>query len=171
LAPTDPGYSGAIVGAEYSAPLFQVGDYVMNSNLAALRACMGWTPEQVKVRQNAGDASVDELCSYAVALTSYNPDTGQGTGQPCCFANQLILEMSAKIKIANVKKINGVVPCHPGTTTPMTKEHTNIFWDKRIRLGEAQQAGVPNEVLLKAFGDAAAWERAVATELVLDQQV
>lgn len=170
LAPGTVGYAGAIVGEEYSTALFQVGDYVMNSNLSALRACMGWTPEQVKARQ-ANDTQCQELCDYVVAMTGYNPDTGQGTGQPCCFANQLILEMSAKIKIANAKPINGVVPCMPGTSTPMTKEHRNTFWDRRVRLGEAQQAGVPNEVLLKAFGDVAAWERAAATELVLDQQV
>ena len=179
LAPGIEGYSGAIVGQEYSTALFQVGDYVMNSNLSALRACMGWTPEQVKVRQanpEGNFAQTEELCNYVIALTGYDPERG-ATGQPCCFSNQLILEMSAKIKKANAKKINGVVPCMPGTNTPMTTEHRNVFWNRRIRLGEAQQAGVPNEVLLKAFGDDPtgqtfpAWERACATEQVLDQQV
>jgi len=167
LAPGTQGYTGAIVGEEYSAALFQDGDFAVSGNLAAIRASMGWTLEKVKAMQKT-EEGVNNLIELMTAFTGLGPDGV--TGQPCVFSNQIILQMSSKVNRVDVK-VNGE-PTFNAAGEKATKQYTNIYWDRRIKFAEIeaeiQNKGINPEFLIKAFGSKEAINNAVETEKQLD---
>lgn len=92
----------------------------------------------------------------------YDIDTTQGTGQPSIFSNQIVVQLTTKPHISDVK-VNGVVPNDPVTGLPMTETYENTYWDKKIPLAEVH-AVLQDEGVLKAFGSPEAWAAAVECE-------
>jgi len=158
------GYVGPIPGEEYSTALFHDGDYAFNSLLKALSACFGW--DKVMTASMQTPARIDQLIQLLDLFTGVSAETCQPTNQPCCFSNQVILEMTAQTKVSAVK-VNGVQPNDPVTNLPMTKAYTNDYWNKRVPLAEAV-AGLDPTFCIKAFGSQEAITAALETEKQLD---
>ena len=159
-----PGYTGAIPGEEYSTALFHDGDYAFSSLLKAVSACFGWSPEKIKQMQSP--ERVDQLIRLIDMFSGVGAESCLPTNKPCCFSNQVILQMSAQSKISEVK-VNGKPTYEKGSDVPITKAYTNTFWDKRIPIAEAV-AGLAPEFIIKAFGSQEAITAALETEKQLD---
>lgn len=163
VAPGGPGYTGAIAGSEYTTALFLDGDYATSSILNALAACFRWSKEMVKVMQS--DGRLNQTVQLMDAFTCVSSENGQPTGQPCCFSNQIVLQMSSKLNTSEVK-VNGQ-STYDQQGKAMTKTYTNTYWDKRVPLADAC-AGLDQAFVIKAFGSAEAVKAAQAMEQQLD---
>ena len=158
-----PGYTGAIPGEEYSTALFHDGPYAFPGLLKSLSACFGWGKDKIAEMQS--DARLEQTIQLIDMFTCVGSVTQQPTNQPCCFSNQVILQMSANSKVSEVK-VNGQ-PSYDAQGQKQTKTYTNTYWDKRMPIAEAV-AGLAPEFIIKAFGTQEAITAALETEKQLD---
>ena len=158
-----PGYSGAVPGEEYSAVLYHDGPYAYSSLLRALSACFGWSKDMVAIMQS--DVRLPQTIGFIDMFTGVGAETQQPTNQPCCFSNQIILEMSSAIKVVEVKNEGKASFNEDGTK--QTKSYPNIFWNKRVPIAEALN-GLDTALCIKAFGSQEAITAALETEKQLD---
>lgn len=161
------GYTGPIPGETYDESLFQnfepkrVAATIAN-NLRAVTACMGWTEDQVKAFKSteAGESVLFELIKGMMCI---DMETGAPTEQPCCFSNQVVLQMTRRPKIVEQKDAATKQPLYDVHGVVATKTFINTFWDKKIVLPDVLTLIGESEVI-KAFGSAEAYLAAVENE-------
>ncbi len=161
------GYTGPIPGETYDESLFQNFEpkrvaATMANNLRAVTACMGWTEDQVKAFKSteAGESVLFELIKGMMCI---DMETGAPTGQPCCFSNQVVIQMTRRPKIVEQKDAVTKQPLYDAQGIAATKTYINTFWDKKILLPEVLTLiGEPETI--KAFDSAEAYLAAVENE-------
>ena len=161
------GYTGPIPGETYDESIFQnfepkrVATTIAN-NLRAVTACMGWTEDQVKAFKSteAGESVLFELIKGMMCI---DMETGASTEQPCCFSNQVVIQMTRRPKIVEQKDAATKQPLYDAHGVAATKTYINTFWDKKILLPEVLTLiGEPETI--KAFDSAEAYLAAVENE-------
>ena len=161
------GYTGPIPGETYDESIFQnfepkrVATTIAN-NLRAVTACMGWTEDQVKAFKSteAGESVLFELIKGMMCI---DMETGAPTEQPCCFSNQVVIQMTRRPKIVEQKDAVTKQPLYDAHGIVATKTYINTFWDKKIALPDVLTLiGEPETI--KAFGSAEAYLAAVENE-------
>ncbi len=161
------GYSGPIPGETYDESLFQnfepkrVAATIAN-NLRAVTACMGWTEDQVKAFKSteAGESVLFELIKGMMCI---DMETGAPTEQPCCFSNQVVLQMTRRPKIVEQKDKVTKEFKYDKDGNKLTDTYINTFWDKKIPLPEVLTLIGETETI-KAFGTSKAYIDAVENE-------
>lgn len=160
ILPGESGYSGPEKGEEYRAAIWHDNDFTVKNYLTALRCCMGWTAEQLKGLQ-ADDAGSQQIFELVPALTCLGLDD-KPTGQPCIFANQVVLKMVGKTTIRTMKDAQGN-PVYDAQGKEKQESFDNIYWDSKISIADVVQ-NVDEAFLLKAFGGEEAVKAALDTE-------
>ena len=161
------GYTGPIPGETYDESIFQnfepkrVASTIAN-NLRAVTACMGWSEDQVKAFKTteAGESVLFELIKGMMCI---DMETGAPTEQPCCFSNQVVIQMTRRPKIVEQKDAATKQPLYDAHGVVATKTFINTFWDKKIPLPDVLTLiGEPETI--KVFGSAEAYLAAVENE-------
>ena len=171
IVPGTPGYSGPLAGDVYEVTLFQKTGpkdikRTMDKNLLALRTCLGWDEAKMAMYQETdqGFAIVTQLIE---GLLCYSIDTGVGTEQPCVFAGQVVVIMSAKTSIVEQKDASGQ-PVFDANQQKITKVYTNEYWDGKVPLAVLPQLLGSVEAAHAAMGSQAAYDTALGMEQQLD---
>jgi len=161
------GYTGPIPGETYDESMFQnfepkrIAQTVAN-NLRAVTACMGWTEEQVKLFKStpAGEGIIFELMKGMMCI---DMETGVPTEQPCCFSNQIVVQMTRRAKVVEEKDKITKEFKYDKDGNKLTQTYINTFWDKKISLPDVlTMVGEPATV--EAFGTGEAYIAAVENE-------
>lgn len=161
------GYTGPIPGETYDESLFQnfepkrVASTIAN-NLRAVTACMGWTEDQVKAFKST-EAGESVLFDLIKGMMCIDMETGLPTEQPCCFSNQVVVQMTRRPKIVEQKDAATKQPLYDAHGVVATKTYINTFWDKKIPLPDVLIMVGESETV-KAFGTAEAYLAAVENE-------
>ena len=161
------GYTGPIPGETYDESIFQNFEpkrvvTTIANNLRAVTACMGWTEDQVKAFKStqAGESVLFELIKGMMCI---DMETGAPTEQPCCFSNQVVIQMTRRPKIVEQKDAATKQPLYDAHGVVATKTFINTFWDKKIPLPDVLTLiGEPETI--KVFGSAEAYLAAVENE-------
>ena len=169
LPATSPSYSGPRVGEEYETAIFQDGAYpnvIINQNVSALQAVIGWSNEKLKSLQTTdeGQMLIVELLKALVGVSILD---GVPTGQPCTFANQVVVEIK-DVKTMKDQKDNQGQFIKDAAGNKTQKPVVNTYWQKRVSLAEVA-AVVPEADIIKAFGSVEAVQAAVTAEQALAQ--
>lgn len=171
LAPTSPSYTGPRKWEEYEIAVFHEGKYLeseMAQNLQILATCCGWS-EEYKRKLQATDAGLNVILELSKGLFCRSLD-GLPSNQPCAFANQVVVEITAKPtpekqkKDATTKQLMFDAQGQP----IMTKSYINKYWNKRIPLADVV-ATLGEADTLRAFGSQQAFELAYQTEVAMDE--
>lgn len=170
VSPNMEGYQGPRVGEDYDLMIWQGGDYTDKNNRTALQVCVGWTAEQLKGMQL--DENIEDLVMLLDNFMGIDTVSGNPSGKPCFLSNQVVIEIKSEMsppKEATDDAGNTLYTKNAaGELVAQIKTYKNEFWNRRIPLAELQQAGVSDDLLLKAFGSEEAIGIAAATEEQLD---
>ncbi len=161
------GYSGPIPGETYDESLFQNFEpkriaATISQNLRAVAACMGWTEDQAKAFKStkAGEDVIFELMKGMMCL---DMEGGAPTEQPCCFSNQVVIQMTRRAKIVEQRDKVTKEFKYDKDSNKLTDTYINTFWDKKVPLPDVLiMIGEPATV--KAFGTGEAYLAAVQNE-------
>jgi len=161
------GYSGPIPGETYDESMFQnfepkrIAQTIAN-NLRAVTACMGWTEEQVKTFKStpAGEGILFELMKGMMCI---DMESGAPTEQPCCFSNQVVVQMTRRAKVVEQKDKVTKEFKYDKDGNKLTDTYINTFWDKKIPLSNVlEMIGEP--ATIESFGTAEDYLAAVKNE-------
>ncbi len=158
-----PGYAGPIPGEVYQVAMFldtspKYAKGTLGKVLRAVRVCMGWEEGQMKNYQT-DPTKKPVLLELIKGLLCVDLDTLIGTGQPCLFANQVVVQLSSKMKRIEQKGPQGQTMIDPATGVPTVKDYQNTYWDERVPLLEILEA-VGQEKIIAAFGSAELFNQA-----------
>ena len=152
------GYNGPMPGETYEFAMFQdmsvqAEARTNKNNLIALRVCLGWTEERLKQYQST-DAGTDILIGLLEGMFGMTMNENpQPTGQPCCFSNQVVVQLSKKISRVPQLDANKQ-PVFDAQQQAVVKEYENEYWDKKVLFSDLVQMGYNDTTLAQAFGSA-----------------
>jgi hypothetical protein len=156
-----------MAGAEYEITLWQNmepkrAQYTFNDNLRALEACLGWTPDKTKQYQSTTEGAA-VLIQLMTAMLCYDINTLQPTNAACCFAGQVVVQITHKINRKPQKDANGQ-PLFDAFGQQAVKDYDKTVWEGKIPLTDLGTLGLDNNAIIRAFGSAEAYNAAVAQE-------
>ena len=166
LTPASVNYSGPRKGEEYTASIFQEGSYpniIINQNLQALQACVGWSADKLKELQST-DEGLTLLMELIKSFSGISMVDQIPTGAPCCFSNQVFVEIAVVKATKDKKDAQGQYVLDPVTHAKTQYDVTNVYWNRKVTFSEVLNAGITEQELVKYFGSVEAVSAAIAAE-------